>query len=131
MSRALLLVASVILALSVTGCARTQPVYNANNTSVVGGTTSGLTQAQIKQAILKAAADREWIAKEVGDGHIVATVYVRDHMAEVDINYGPNQYSITYKNSDNLLYDGTMIHRNYNKWIKLLDAEIREELARS
>jgi hypothetical protein len=121
----------VILGLSVTGCARTQPVYNVNNASVVGGTTSGLTQAQIRQAILKAAADREWIAKEAGDGHIVAAVYVRNHMAEVDINYGPNQYSITYKNSDNLLYDGTMIHRNYNKWIKLLDAEIKEELARS
>jgi hypothetical protein len=34
-----------------------------------------------------------------------------------------------YKDSDVLLYDGTKIHRNYNKWVELLERQINIELS--
>ena len=38
-------------------------------------------------------------------------------------------YSINYKDSTNLDYDGTNIHRNYNGWIANLDRAIKTQLA--
>ena len=131
MSKMVLLVSSLMLVFLVTGCVRLQPVYNVNNPSVVSGSGSGLSAERVKDAILLGAQAKGWIAEEDGYGHIIATIYVRDHVAAVDITYGENSYSISYKDSKNLLYNGAMIHRNYNKWVKLLANQINKELARS
>ena len=53
---------------------------------------------------------------------------VRQHFASVDIHYDSNSYSIRYKDSKVLMYDGTNIHRNYNKWVQLLDQQIKLNL---
>ena len=37
-------------------------------------------------------------------------------------------YSIEYKASDNLRYDGQKIHSNYNGWIQNLDKAIKTEI---
>jgi hypothetical protein len=49
-------------------------------------------------------------------------------MAVVDVNYTPQTYSITYKDSSNLGYDGQSIHKNYNGWVQNLDKAIRAQL---
>lgn len=49
-------------------------------------------------------------------------------MAEVDITYSKDKYNIRYKNSNNLNYDGTKIHSNYNGWIQNFDNAIKREL---
>ena len=51
-------------------------------------------------------------------------------MAEVDITFDATKFSINYKNSENLLYDGTVIHRNYNKWIQFMIDKIAINLRR-
>ncbi len=38
-----------------------------------------------------------------------------------DIIDKPITYSMTYRDSLVLKYNGTKIHRNYNKWIKLIE----------
>jgi hypothetical protein len=68
------------------------------------------------------------VVRDIDDEHIEATVHVRKHTAVVDILYSPSQYRIMYKSSDALLYDGTQIHRNYNKWVELLERRINIEL---
>ena len=55
--------------------------------------------------------------QEKEDGHIQGNLLLRTHKAVVDINYDHSKYSITYKDSENLKYDGTDIHRNYNNWV--------------
>jgi len=50
-------------------------------------------------------------------------------MAQVDIKYSTIAYSITYKDSSNLKYDGTKIHSNYNGWIQNLDKAIKIQLS--
>ena len=50
-------------------------------------------------------------------------------MAKVDINYNTKTYSITYKDSSDLDYDGTKIHKNYNGWIQNLDNAIKVQLS--
>ena len=104
--------------------ARTRPVLNIENAPV----PDGLTSKEVRNAIIQGAANRTWVAKRVEAGHIVATLHIRSHMAQVDIYYDENQYSIRYKNSDNLKYKNGYIHRNYNGWIEFMNGDIQNEL---
>jgi len=51
------------------------------------------------------------------------------HVAVVDVNYSVKSYSIQYKDSTELGYDGGNIHPNYNGWIQNLDKGIRAQLS--
>ena len=118
---------TLILVLS--GCARTLPVYNVTDAPVESVSGAQVTQAKVGDVIAKAANDKGWLVNRVSDGHIEATIHVRQHAAVVDIRYFATSYDITYKSSDVLLYDGEKIHRNYNKWIKILEQRINNNIS--
>jgi hypothetical protein len=61
------------------------------------------------------------------------TLYIRDHMAKVDIRYDTSVFSITYADSDNLKYNAekNKIHRNYNSWVQNLRGDINNELLKA
>ena len=118
---------ALILVLS--GCARTLPVYNVTDAPVESVSGAQVTQAKVGDAIAKAANDKGWLVNRVSDGHIEATIHVRQHAAVVDIRYFATSYDITYKSSDVLLYDGEKIHRNQNKWIKILEQRINKNIS--
>ncbi|GAA5215107.1 hypothetical protein ACFSJ3_01490 [Corallincola platygyrae] len=106
-----------------TGCKST-PVANLEGEQI----PSGLTEAQFVKAVTEAGHLRGWVIKKESDGHLVGDIQVRSHYAAVDINYSASEYSITYKDSENLKYDGERIHRKYNQWISNLNLDIQKEL---
>lgn len=108
------------------GC-RANPVYNVQDAAIVSGKTQA-SMGDISKAIVRAGSSLGWNMKEAGNGHIVGTLNVRKHMAVVDIKYNPKTYSILYKDSQNLAYDGTTIHNNYNGWVQNLDRAIRTQI---
>jgi hypothetical protein len=172
------LVAIVLIAIAVTGCSRTMPIYNVSSApiavpskqlsgaqgrdaiieakaerlsaapgsgAIIEAKTEGsdaaqvgdaiteaksgqLSAAQVRDAIIEAATDRGWIVKEDDPGRILLETFVRSHSAMITINYSPTTYDITYTDSENLLYDGKNIHRNYNTWIRLLQQQINRRL---
>ena len=69
-----------------------------------------------------------WTAKNIGSRQIQATLNVRKNIARVVIAYSTRSYSITYKDSHTLAYDGATIHRNYNKWVRKLKILINRQL---
>jgi hypothetical protein len=109
-------------------CARTMPVYNVAEAPVVTASGNTPSAVQVRDAIITACRDKGWLVNPRADGHIIATAHVRRHTAVVDIHYSPARYAITYKDSEVLLYDGQQIHRNYNKWVQLLEERINFEL---
>ena len=113
-----------LLILVFTGCARTLPIHNVENQAI----NYDLSNDKIEKAILQAGIDKRWMMKVVEPGKIEAYVLVRSHRAEVNITYNEKTYSITYKDSQNLLYKDGKIHRNYNKWVILLDRQIQLNL---
>lgn len=119
---------ALALVLITVGCARTLPVHQVNGAPIVTSTTNAPTLEQVRTAIISAAQSKRWRVQQIDDTHMVATVNVRRHQAVVDINYTATDYSITYKDSTALEYDGQNIHRNYNKWVKLLDDRISQNL---
>ena len=122
-------IAVVLLAASLAfmgGC-RTATIMNVKD-APVEVTGKQVTTDEVKQAILRAGATLGWQMKETEPRNIVGTLFLRSHMAQVDIPYSNESYSILYKNSENLKYDGTSIHSNYNGWVQNLDRAIRAQL---
>lgn len=118
----ILLILTTLLAV---GC-RTSPVYNISEAALPEHNAS---EKEVATAIVTAGGSLGWIMKKKEPGHIVATLNIRKHVAVVDIFYNNETYSITYKNSTNLNYDGTVIHSNYNGWIQNLSNAIVNQVA--
>lgn len=117
-----MIAATVVGALA--GCARTAPIEQVN--AIV---SAGHTEAQVKDAIIKAGAQRQWIMSDAGPGVIKGKWQNRDHVADIKINYSATSYSIVYVSSINLMAANGKIHRNYNRWVHNLDKDIQVTLA--
>lgn len=117
-----------LLALALVGC-RSNPVYNVEGTPI-STSTSGYSLRDVRDAIQQAGVSLGWQMQDVKPGLIVGTLYLRDHMAQVEIPYSRSSYSILYKDSQNLNYDGANIHSNYNGWIQRLNGAINAQLSR-
>ena len=101
------------------------PIMNIESTPIV---TTSPTTTKIENAIQKAALSLNWKPRKVAPGLIEATLFVRSHKAVVEIPYSTKTYSIRYKSSENLKYDGKTIHSFYNSWVQNLDRAIQREL---
>jgi hypothetical protein len=125
MRRLTTLFAAVLVLLGV-ACSSLTPVYNVEQAPLNAPPTASLSD--IEQGIIRAGAARGWQMAPKGPGHLVATLSVRGHFAVADIYFDQQTYSIVYRESRNLDYDGTSIHGNYNKWIKTLQTEIAQQM---
>lgn len=119
-------IAATALLIFLAGC-RSNPVYNIDDAPIqIAGKHS---MNDIQKAIIRAGAGLGWTMKAKNDGHIVGTLFIRQHVAIIDVRYTKKAYSITYKDSQNLNYDGTNIHNNYNGWVQNLNRQIQAQLS--
>ena len=108
-------------------CATNQPVFNVTQ-APVSANKSNPSLDEIRQAIVRAGAGLGWQMSADRPGHITGRLPLRTHVAVVDVDYTQTLYSIKYRESTNLDYDGSNIHRNYNGWIQNLDRAIKVQL---
>lgn len=131
MTRHALAVITLILATVLFAGCRTAPLYNVKDAPVAVPKPPA-TMEQLSSVIRSAGNSLGWQMKEKAPGHTVGTLYLRSHVAVVDIRYDTKSYSITYRDSTSLRYsegdDGPSIHSNYNGWIQNLDKAIKVRL---
>jgi hypothetical protein len=101
------------------------PIYEVTSAPV---TPAAASAADVQKAITRAGVRLGWTMNPVSPGKMQGTLVLRTHRAVVDITYDAKSYSIKYKDSTGLNYDGSNIHRNYNGWVQNLDKGIRAEL---
>jgi hypothetical protein len=118
---------AAVFAILLVSC-RTAPLYNVTNAPVMASKPD-VSLSNVEKAIMRAGVSLGWQMRPTNPGHIEGTLILRTHTAVVDINYDTAKYSITYKDSKDLQYDGTNIHSNYNGWIQRLDSAIRSQLS--
>lgn len=106
---------------------RVAPVYNVVQAPLE--VPRSVSMAALDKTIRVAAANRGWTVKRKGRGKIEARIAVRDHVAVIKITYSRRQYSIQYQDSQNLKYDGSRIHKNYNSWVQLLANDINARVS--
>lgn len=126
MKRVLLAFALVVMVM-ISGCMRMAPLKNVTDSAITTGSEKSGSLMELGEAVIRAGSSLGWRMQRSKPGHIVGTLFLGSQMAAVDITFNEDTYSITYKNSSNLKYDGTEIYRNYNGWIKRLDDEINRE----
>jgi hypothetical protein len=108
--------------------ARAEPIYDAEIPVPPTAKTVDITQV-----IQKALIANSWTIQTQGNGMIGSMIFWHSHSAEIRILFDREYVRIKYVTSTNLLYDEKqgvrMIHRNYNKRIKLLERDITNRLA--
>jgi len=105
--------------LTTAGCTNT-PVLNTQH-----DLPAQVSDEKMKQTIVAALEKREWTVQRFSPQLIQAEITVRNQFhAEIDIRYTRNSYAITYRDSRDLGYKDGKIHRNYNRWISMLDRDI-------
>ena len=114
----------------VLGACTTQPIYNVSDAAISTTSGKGLTQGQVRSAIITAGTSLGWRVADAGPGRLEATLSLRNHVAVVTIPYSGSKYSIVFKSAENLDAKDGQIHRNYNGWVQNLDKAIRAELTR-
>ncbi|WP_414159051.1 hypothetical protein ACMGG8_01415 [Pseudomonas sp. BNK-45] len=116
----------ILLALLSTAACTSKPMYTPNR---VIPTTIQASQEQVKQAILKNLVARKWTVQRISPELIQAEITVRGQFhAEIDIPYSASAYKIVYRDSRDLDYKDGKIHKNYIRWVRLLDKGILREL---
>lgn len=122
----ILLLAVMSSVLMLTAC-RTAPVLNVHDAGIPQA--KPMTMDEVTASIILAGSGLGWNMTAVKPGLIQGTLNIRAHQAVVDITYSTTEYNIDYKSSNNLKYDGTKIHSNYNGWVQNLNRAINNQLA--
>ena len=92
------------------------------------------TVQDMREAILKGCADKNWRAVEIDAQTIEATMDVRGKRSVVvSIPYTATSYTINYKSSVKMKYKaksdgGAAVHGAYNRWVKSLDQSIQAQI---
>jgi hypothetical protein len=123
----LLLVGALLLIMGA-ACAPMAPVQNFSNQPIV--TNRPVSLDEVGRAIRTAGVSLKMQMLQVKPGLIQATYdSSKGRSAVMDIKYDTKQYSITYKDSQGMQYDGTKILQGYNGWVQNLDRNIRAQLS--
>lgn len=129
-ARKTLLVLLVAVSAFIIGGCRTAMIYNVENAPIPAAESSDVSLQEVKAAIVRAGASLGWQMRPVEEGHIIGTLHLRKHMAQVDVTYDNDSYDIVYRDSENLDYrENGHIHSNYNGWIQNLDNAIQSQLS--
>jgi hypothetical protein len=108
------------------GCRGPVPVYNVTAAPVVTPKPASLDEVQ--RAIMRGGVSVGWQIVQRGPGNLEGITTWNVHRAVVEIRFDTKTYSINYKDSDNLKYDGASIHPFYNQKVQDLDKSIRTQL---
>ena len=114
----------ITLALLTTAGCTSKPVLNTQHELPIP-----VSDQAMKTAIVDALTKREWTVQRLSPQRVQAEITVRNQFhAEIDIRYTRNSYAITYRDSRDLGYKDGKIHRNYNRWVSMLDRDIMARL---
>lgn len=112
----------ITLALLTTAGCTNKPILNTQHALTANNQVS---DEKIKTIIVDALQKRNWTVQRLSPQLVQAEINVRNQFyAAIDIRYTRNSYAITYRDSRQLGYKDGTIHRNYNRWVSMLDRDI-------
>jgi hypothetical protein len=122
----LLRAALITLALLTTAGCTNKPILNTQHELPAN---SQVSEEKMKTIIVNALQKRNWTVQRLSPQLVQAEINVRNQFyAAIDIRYTRNSYAITYRDSRDLGYKDGKIHRNYNRWVSMLDRDIMAAL---
>lgn len=120
---------ALLTLLTLFACSTSVPIRNFDANPVPQMASGQHDLESIKTNILKACIKLGWTCRSNAEGQILGKLDIRKHQLRVDITFNEQEYSIDYKDSINLDYNGKKIHRQYINWVTNLMRNIDAELA--
>jgi hypothetical protein len=117
------LLTALVFAVGLAGCMNTVPLQKTHSTTIQAKSLD-----TVKNAIMQAGQERQWIMKPVAPGVIDGTLIVRTHTVKVRISYNTQGYKIDYVDSTDMKAADGKIHRKYGLWVQNLDGDIQRKL---
>ena len=110
------------------GCRTYPTVYNIEHQAVTAN-----NKQIVEDAIISGGTKSGWQITKVGEGLMRGTFSYSNHKMVVDIPYTERNYSIIYRDSENLRYNEkkNTIHPRYNKWVIRLSRCINNAITNS
>ena len=122
---------TLVACLMLTGCfGRIQPIYSVVN-NPIPSSAQFLSVREIGDIVEMSAINRGWMVEEVEPDLYEVTYRKKTHKAVIEVSFDQTSYSIKYKDSADLFYNGANIHRNYNRWVKYLERDIQMNLQKA
>jgi hypothetical protein len=120
--------ALVILSLA---AACTKPIRKVELSNYGWGPQKGVTLAQIQRNVEQTAIGLGWELSDVKTGSFIARrSWDGDkHNVAVDVVYDAQRFSIRYKDSKAMSYNGRSIHHTYNDMVELLRDKIKTNIS--
>lgn len=118
----LIAILGVLLLGSLAGCTRAV-VYNVEG-HPIPLRAQELSSEQIEQVIIATGFKRGWRIDAISRTELRGTLQDHGHVANIGISHTRTSYSIRLISSQNLEQENGRIHRNYNKWIHILESDI-------
>ena len=123
-------IAAVCLLFVLGACAG--PMHMVDAQGYGDGPKPGVTLAQVQSTIQKTAEAQRWQLSDIKTGSFVAkrSWDANKHNIVVDVVYGLKDFSIRYKDSKQMGYDGNTIHRSYNRMVRDLESGIKANVSK-
>jgi hypothetical protein len=109
----------------------TQTLKRVNSESYGWGPQQGVTLAKVQATIEKTAYDLGWEVVDTKPGSFTAkrSWDYDKHNIAVDVVYDLKTFSLRYKDSKALGYDGRSIHHSYNVMVAALEDRIKAKVS--
>lgn len=113
-----------ICALSTTACSTKKQILSVHTELTLSYETT-----DVKAAIVEALATRNWVITNENGNEIQAKFVIKENQfIAVKISYTDRYYNINYLDSQDMKYNGSKIHKTYNKQVKALDKVIKSNV---
>lgn len=95
------------------------------------GSRTDLKIEQVREPVENAARQDGWELSDVALGKFVAKKEWGGgkHNVVVDFTYTGENFTIRYKDSKNMSYNGALIHETYGRFVKQLQSKVQSDVA--
>ena len=126
--------AAVIACVLIVVAACTLPIRKVDSHDYGEGPSTGASMDQIKTTVESVATIRGWKLSNVQAGQFTGTrawggADSNKHNIVVDVVYNADTFSILYKDSKAMTYNGSSIHHTYNDMVLELQEGIQEAVS--
>ncbi len=109
----------------------TKPLAKVEGSSYGWGPQKGVTLAQMQSTIEKTAQDLGWELSDAQPGSFTGTRAwgAGKHNIVIGVAYNEKTFSIRYKDSRNMSFNGSSIHHTYNDMVDTLKDHIKTNVS--
>lgn len=110
----------------------TKPMHTVEASKYGWGPQKGVTLAQMQGAIETTARDLGWQLSDVKSGSFTGERNwdANKHKIAVGVIYDEKSFSIRYKDSKNMSFNGSSIHHTYNDMVSALQDNIKTNVSK-